>query len=1416
MKRWLDKYNDGGPVQENYNNASVFLPDGFVGMGYNTQGRNYSPAWGGQFKDGGELTPEQLAFLNRAKMRSKMALASEFGNPSAKRMTSVSPSSYRFSGNEMIGGESVGVRPGETGTHFMSSMGEYVVPFIQEGPDGNLQFNPNASPRDREAIRFDNPQDAQYFAEHYKEVAPMMRNFAMGGSLPQAQDGWLEKLKGSVLNPYNWGVEDYSKEKDFTKAYSTAKKAGEEEFMYKGKRYNTKYAGTPRQEVGTYGADGKPVSRKNIAFPTQTNLYPPFGKYLPGHISSQLLEKGLPSIDYSSAGNNIYGIGSATKKGEKSYYSYGVDPNKFYDVAAKLPYGIYDIESGKPSTWNLFTNNCADNVCDAFGIPRSKGIQTPTGAVSKIKEKYPTIDVTGRTYDDYENLYRNLQDQPNKKILSQSKDILGIASSPDLQETDISKKLISTIQGVLADEGFAPSKSQKQSGGYDGVYGPETKKALEDWQKKNKNKSLAMGGSLPGAVGFTYARTAGAAPSNGPYAKKTKASAQKGKEMSYYQHGLDWKPKNISRDGSDVPKNQNAKYTLPSESTALAKPKFTEAQYAEQLNEKNKRKEFEKYITSQPQIKQGKKEISNTTDNSGRSFWETASQFIPVYEQFLDIKDIVQGAFTGDTEMRNRGILGTGAPVSGKALMGGLDYLTEKTQGKETADYNEEKRKTIVNSPTFNRALFEKYGWGGYDKWVKAGKPPLYEQGGIVKAQKGTELTPIKRVSLDEQMANLRAKQQRTSDAPSVNLAESEKRRIAEARQKADAKRTFISQGRQETPQEKANTQRLREQYQLLHPNTEINPYTGELQTINPDRGFEMQPLTPNTERFDKGLEHIMTGLDAAGYAEGLGALGKVGYNAAKKALAESMESGLLSNTYKLNPWAFKPNTTSAYRMIGNEEGLASTLESGYLKPSTTGSDIGKIHTNAHYTMGAPSDARKYFGRTWNREYPGPYMAEVPNAINDVRISQGIGGKEMGADVFTFPENYIPTSEANLYKQDWLRGYKEVPKPKSLSSSVENVGAKKGFSLNYEKILNLPDEEILSKTGRSKEDWELYINHDAKHADKFRNLLEEQFNSAYTPTEQQLQSIDQGKNQLLNFYKSSEYNNRLQRGMGLDYNEAFNYQNNLIDAVNKTQPRFIKSKNMGSLESDAMAYTKGFNSKGTTLGIDFSKTGLERSDAPYLASHEFGHTSVYDAKNQKILENLPKLNLDAETLENWTKWGKESGNKVYDDMIKYYGNPDEARQRGINAILYSKNKGISLDELVDMPYSEVVNKNKTGEIPSDILQLRQFYNQKELKDYLKNLFSISGVSAVSAAVALQQKKKGGVIKDDRGQWAHPGEITEIGSNRITMQGVPYPVLGISDEGDQQMMYPEQEYKFKGKKVTEYPMKKNGGWLDKYN
>jgi hypothetical protein len=73
-----------------------------------------------------------------------------------------------------------------------------------------------------------------------------------------------------------------------------------------------------------------------------------------------------------------------------------------------------------------------------------------------------------------------------------------------------------------------------------------------------------------------------------------------------------------------------------------------------------------------------------------------------------------------------------------------------------------------------------------------------------------------------------------------------------------------------------------------------------------------------------------------------------------------------------------------------------------------------------------------------------------------------------------------------------------------------------------------------------------------------------------------------------------------------------------------------------------------------------------------------------------------------------------------------------------------------------------------------------------------------------------------IITDPRGQWAHPGEITKIPSGNITMEGVPYPILGVDNLGNQQLMYPGLDYTFPGQSVTEYPIMQDGGvpWQDK--
>jgi hypothetical protein len=119
-----------------------------------------------KYADGGEYNPGMTGM-----MKAKMALAAEFGNKSAKRMTAVNPKTYTFTGTE-----GVDVPAGEKGTHFMGSYDNIARPSIQE-INGKLQYTGFPSTRSNEDIVFDRPEDAEYFAEHYKEIAPMMKNW---------------------------------------------------------------------------------------------------------------------------------------------------------------------------------------------------------------------------------------------------------------------------------------------------------------------------------------------------------------------------------------------------------------------------------------------------------------------------------------------------------------------------------------------------------------------------------------------------------------------------------------------------------------------------------------------------------------------------------------------------------------------------------------------------------------------------------------------------------------------------------------------------------------------------------------------------------------------------------------------------------------------------------------------------------------------------------------------------------------------------------------------------------------------------------------------------------------------------------------------------------------------------------------
>ena len=181
----------------------------------------------------------------------------------------------------------------------------------------------------------------------------------------------------------------------------------------------------------------------------------------------------------------------------------------------------------------------------------------------------------------------------------------------------------------------------------------------------------AMGGSIPGAVGFTYARTQSPAPANGPYAKKTKASAQNGQEMKYYQEGLDFKPKTIRQDGSNIPvdpmgywnpENVGNPVTIPSnvitmegvDQPLLGISDTGDVQYMEPGEDY----EFDgEYVTEYPMAQAGKRVpivVSDPNDPRLRAYQDSLRTYNNYYNKYLPggIKAVNESRSIGEADKK--------------------------------------------------------------------------------------------------------------------------------------------------------------------------------------------------------------------------------------------------------------------------------------------------------------------------------------------------------------------------------------------------------------------------------------------------------------------------------------------------------------------------------------------------------------------------------------------------------------------------------------------------------------------------------------------------------------------------------------------------------------------------------------------
>jgi len=250
---------------------------------------------------------------------------------------------------------------------------------------------------------------------------------------------------------------------------------------------------------------------------------------------------------------------------------------------------------------------------------------------------------------------------------------------------------------------------------------------------------------------------------------------------------------------------------------------------------------------------------------------------------------------------------------------------------------------------------------------------------------------------------------------------------------------------------------------------------------------------------------------------------------------------------------------------------------------------------------------------------------------------------------------------------------------------------------------------------------------------------------------------------------------------------------------------------------------RGYNNPETNESITFRNHGfysLPPERAKHTGIHELTHSAQRLGERNGLPYSAELTNYDPNVTDYfhanpYTDLGREFAEGMASPVKNKYvwnASPDELHSE----ILPSKEKiyrkamakGLSHEDAMDM----IVNpSDKTIDRLIKMVDHRKFFKPSTTQEEKRRLVKLLPAVVPAVGVAASQQKDGGITKDDAGYWNPDnwGKPVEIGSNNITMQGVNQPLLGISDTGDTQYMVPGKDYKFKGKKVREYPIGKNG-------
>ena len=567
---------------------------------------------------------------------------------------------------------------------------------------------------------------------------------------------------------------------------------------------------------------------------------------------------------------------------------------------------------------------------------------------------------------------------------------------------------------------------------------------------QNKGLKFAMGGSLPGAVGFTYARTNDPAPSNGKYAKKTMPSAQDG-----------W-----------VTKAANAEFSCAANPRSNLNQSYSEYCNPKKGLDKDEYKALKKELSSGSMKDLLNVEeyyvLKNLADNQNRKMGREDNAYSKYFDQStgLPISNLTN-------ELKEEGNL----RATNRMYPGRKNLLVNDVYQGILKDYNI----TTPQTPAQTKALLEKAYNIGY-------AIPKQQDGGMTYYQNGLDWKPKsmeeggwlnqyevpKNQNAEYKLPSI-TKPREASESTANTFYNPITKKIVntattgQTKESLDASTRAMGKTRKRDIEEEK--QRVAERKSAVATKDKGKPFTlptGETKAYKDmdwrEKAYVSGKALENRGRFFENEESIIDDINPISWitdiAGGLGKApleardydsnlpyvaaildpliqGRMGFNPLGSAIntgkkigskvAQSIESGALSKAYKYNPFAFKANPEAYYRGIG-KQGAEDALKTGVFRQAGVESGT----PNFQKVWYATGD--KGFERA--SAFSDGYVAQVPKtSFSDLDFLKNSMGVETRAT-----SKHIPINEGNILKRDWLKGYKEVPRKEAGAVIKDDMG----------------------------------------------------------------------------------------------------------------------------------------------------------------------------------------------------------------------------------------------------------------------------------------------------------------------------------------------------------------------------------------